>query len=174
MGIIPATFPKRLTSETTFSNCLLIVDVYSKIPKLYVLVIITTEEVMDKFDMFQDRFVKIDEFGWWYLERISEDAGTQFAPTEFQDEYQTIGVRLKLAASDRQEINKEVKVTWITLRKIAHSLMVHAQVLEAYIHFTFMYRADHIFPVLPIKDLINKDGDPTMPFKLSTGKKPSI
>ena len=33
---------------------------------------------------------------------------------------------------------------------------------------------DHIFPVLPIKDLINKDGDPTTPYKLATGKKPSV
>ena len=37
---------------------------------------ITTEEVMDKFDMFQSRFGKIDEFGRWDLERISEDTGT--------------------------------------------------------------------------------------------------
>ena len=37
---------------------------------------ITTEEVMDKLDMFQYRFGKIDEFGWCYLERISADAST--------------------------------------------------------------------------------------------------
>ena len=35
MGIIPATAPKHLTSETNFSNYLLAVDAYSKIPKLY-------------------------------------------------------------------------------------------------------------------------------------------
>ena len=52
------------TSKTTFSNHLLIVDAYSKIPKLYGKEIITTEEVMDKLDMFQARFGKIDEFGW--------------------------------------------------------------------------------------------------------------
>ena len=39
---------------------------------------ITTEEVMDKLDIFQCRFGKIDQFGWWGLERISADAGTQF------------------------------------------------------------------------------------------------
>ena len=33
---------------------------------------------------------------------------------------------------------------------------------------------DHIFTVLPIKDLINKDGEPTTPFKLATGTKPSV
>ena len=52
--------------------------------------------------------------------------------------------------------------------------MVHARVLEAYIHFAFMYTTDHIFLVLPIKDLINKDGDPTVPFKLATDTKPSV
>ena len=78
MDIIPSTAPKSLTSDTTFSNYLFIVDAYSKIPKLYGMEEITTEEVMDKLDMFQSRFGKIDQFGWWDLERISEDAGTQF------------------------------------------------------------------------------------------------
>ena len=32
----------------------------------------------------------------------------------------------------------------------------------------------NIFPVLPIKDLINNDGDPTTPHKLATGTKPSV
>ena len=54
----------------------LIVDAYSKTPKLYGMENITTAEVMDKLDMFQSRFRKIDQFGWWDLERISADAGT--------------------------------------------------------------------------------------------------
>ena len=39
---------------------------------------ITTEEVMDRLDMFQSNIGKIDEFGWRDLKRISADAGTQF------------------------------------------------------------------------------------------------
>ena len=35
MDIIPSTAPKSLTNDTTFSNYLLIVDAYFKIPKLY-------------------------------------------------------------------------------------------------------------------------------------------
>ena len=46
--------------------------------------------------------------------------------------------------------------------------------MEAYIHFTLIYTADHILPVLPIKDLINEYGKPTTPYKLATGVKPSI
>ena len=37
-----------------------------------------------------------------------------------------------------------------------------------------MYTADHIFQVLPIKDLTNEDGEPTTKFKLVTGIKLSI
>ena len=37
-----------------------------------------------------------------------------------------------------------------------------------------MYTTDHIFLVLPIKDMINEDGDPTTPFKFVTGTKTSV
>ena len=52
--------------------------------------------------------------------------------------------------------------------------MVHARFSEAYVHFSLMYTTYHIFSVLPIKDLINEDGDPTTPQKLATGTKPSV
>ena len=89
MDIIPSTAPKRFTSDTNFSNYLLIVDAYSKTLKLCGMEKITTEEVMDKLDMFQSRHGKIDKFGWWDLEIISADAGTQFPSTEFIQEGQT-------------------------------------------------------------------------------------
>ena len=98
----------------------------------------------------------------------------QFTSTEFKDECQTCGVRLKLAAPEHQEMNGQVEVAWRTLRTVAHALMVHARVPEVYVHFAVMHTTDHIFPVLPIKDLINEDGDPTTPHKLATGTKPSV
>ena len=52
--------------------------------------------------------------------------------------------------------------------------MVHARVPEVYVHFVLLYTTDHILPVLTIKDLINEDGDPTIPQKLATGTKPSM
>ena len=129
---------------------------------------------MDKLDIFQSRFRKIDQFGWWDLELISADAGTQFASTDFKEECQTRGVCLTLATPEHQEMNGQVEVTWITLRAVANSLMVDARVPEVYAHFELMYTKDHIFPVLPIKYLINEDGDLTTPHKLETGTKPSV
>ena len=60
------------------------------------------------------------------------------------------------------------------LRTVAHELMVHARVPEVYVHFELMYTTDHIFPVLLIKDLINRDDNPTTPHKLATRTKPSV
>ena len=71
-------------------------------------------------------------------------------------------------------MNRKAEVTWRTLRTVAHSLMVVARVPEVYIYFALMYTTDNIFSVIPIKDLINKDGDPTTPHKLATGTKPSV
>ena len=71
-------------------------------------------------------------------------------------------------------MNGKVEVIRRTLRTIAHSLMGHARVSELYIHFHFMYTTYHYFSIIPMKDLINKDGDPTTPFKLATVTKPSV
>ena len=96
---------------------------------------ITTAEVMDKLDMFQSRFRKIVQFGWWDLERISLDAGTQFTSTEFKEECQSRRVSLTLSAPEYQEMNRQVEVTWRTLHTVTHALMVHARVLEVYVNF---------------------------------------
>ena len=81
---------------------------------------------------------------------------------------------MTLAAPEHQDMNGKIEVTRRTLRTVAHSLMVHARVPEVYVHFALMHMTDHIFPVLPIKVLINKDGDPKTPHKLETGTKPSV
>ena len=67
MDITPSTAPKSLTSDTNISNYILIVDAYSKITKIYSMEKITTEEVMEKMDMFQSRFGKFTNLdgGTW-------------------------------------------------------------------------------------------------------------
>ena len=127
---------------------------------------------MGMLDIFQCKFRKINEFGWWDLERISADAGKKFTLMDFKKEWQTRGVHLTLADMKHQEMNGQVEVTWRTLRTSAHYLMVYARVLEAYINFAFMYTTDHISPLPRIKYLINEDDNPTTPFKLVTGTKP--
>ena len=51
--------------------------------------------------------------------------------------------------------------------------MVHTRFSEEYIYIVLMYTTHHIFPILLIKLLVNKDGEPTTQQKMSTGKKSS-
>ena len=57
---------------------------------------------MDKLNMFQSRSGKIDVFGWWDLEKISADAGSQFTSTWFKVECQTRRFHLTLEAPEHQ------------------------------------------------------------------------
>ena len=67
IDIIQAIFCKIL-ENTTFSNDLLTVRAYSKLPKLYGMENITTKEVMEYLYMFQAISKKVDEFAWLDLE----------------------------------------------------------------------------------------------------------
>ena len=40
---------------------------------------------MDRLDLFQARFGKVDKFALWYFEKIQTDAGTQFTFKGFQE-----------------------------------------------------------------------------------------
>ena len=62
--------------------------------------------------MFQAIFGKVDEYGWWDMEIIQIEAGTQFTSKDFQGGISVRGVRLALASPDHQEINGQVEVTW--------------------------------------------------------------
>ena len=129
---------------------------------------------MDNLDIFQTIFGKVDEFGWWYMEIIQTDAGTQFKYKEFHEGLSIHGVLLELVELYHQEMNVQVEVTLLTFRTITHSIIVHAQVSDKYIHFALMYKTGYIFPVILIKQLVNLDSEPTTPHKLATGMKPSV
>ena len=149
-------------------------NVHSNIAKIYGIKNITAEEFTDKLDMFQPIFWKVDESGWWDMERIQTDAGTHFTSKDFQEGLSVRGVRLELAAPDHQEMNGQVEVEWLTLQTILDSIMVHAWVSDEYIHFAWIYTTDHIFTVLPIKHLVNQYGELNTPQKLATGTKHSV
>ena len=63
MEIILDLSSKRLTKETKFTHNILIVDAYSKLPRIYGIEKITTEEVIDKLENIQSRFGKVYKFG---------------------------------------------------------------------------------------------------------------
>ena len=102
------------------------------------------------------------------------DTGTQLTKKEFQEGFSVCGLHFTLSSPDHQEINVQVEVMWWNLRTIAYSIMVHAHVSDKYIHFTLMYKTHHLYPVIPINNLVNQDGKTTTPHKMATGAKPSV
>ena len=53
---------------------------------------------MDKIDIFQAIFGKLDECRWWDMERIKTGAVTQYTSKEFQEVIYLSGVWIALAA----------------------------------------------------------------------------
>ena len=101
-GYHPSHISQKFNKRHYFYNYLLNLDAYSKIPKLYGMENITNKKVMYKLYMFQSRFVKLDEFGWFYMERIQTYAAVQFTSKEFQENLSVRGVRLLLVAPEHQ------------------------------------------------------------------------
>ena len=66
---------------------------------------------MEKIDMFLEIFGKVDEFGWWDMERIRTESDKHFTSKEFQEGLSVRGVRLELLAPDHQKINRKVELT---------------------------------------------------------------
>ena len=93
---------EKLNKRHYFSNHLLTVDAYYKLPRLYGMENITTEEVMRKLDMFKEIFGKVDEFGRWDMERVQTDSVTHFTSKEFQEGLSVHSERLVLASLDHQ------------------------------------------------------------------------
>ena len=66
---------------------------------------------MDKLDMFQARFVKVDKCGWLDTERIQTDADMQFNSKEFQEGLSVHGKQLASETTDHKKMNDQVEVT---------------------------------------------------------------
>ena len=66
---------------------------------------------MEKLDMFQEIFGKLDLFGWWDMEITQTDSDMQFTYKEFQKGLSIRGLQLVLASPDHQETNGQVEVT---------------------------------------------------------------
>ena len=75
---------------------------------------------MAKLYMFQEIFGEVDKFGWWDMEIIQTDAGTQFTSKDFQEGFHVGGVWLALVEQEYQELNGQVEMTRQTLGTIAH------------------------------------------------------
>ena len=115
MDIIPAPHKSSFDPNCGFSNYLLIVDTYSRIPRMCGLNELHSEAVMDKIEEFVARYGEVNKFGWWNIGRIQADAGPQFTSEEFLQKCVKRGIHLSLDAPEHQEQNEISEKTWHSL-----------------------------------------------------------
>ena len=174
MDIVPDISSKRLAQDTNFSNCLLIVDAYSKLPRLHGMWKLLLKEswtryACSKIDL--EKYMNLAD-GIWRTFKLT--LSNSLPPISFKKVFLYMEYDLHYRhRTIRQWISK---LKW----HVGHCKLPHNQlwcthrIFCEYINFALMYTTQNIFTVLPIKHLIKHDGEPTTLQKLETGTKPSV
>jgi hypothetical protein len=104
---------------------------------------------------------------------ICTDTGSAFISTKFIAKCTSLGVKVKAAAPEHQEMNDVCKAKWREVHNNANILLNNAKLGGAFSHHAHAY-AVHITNVCPVKNVIDQDGNPTTPCQYSFQRKPSI
>ena len=97
------------------------------------------------------------------LKYLRADAAPYFTSNEFIDWGNANAVKISLAAPHHQEMNSVVERQWQTISQIMRAILVHARLPNHFYHFVDKY-AKNIVNVLPSKNLLDHNGNPTTPY----------
>ena len=174
MDLISSPSKIGITPETSFPFYLLIVDGYSRMPKLAGLLHTTADDIIRAIQLIRTQLlqIKTPTTDISIPERIQADFGSIFTSKAFLDFCRKQNIKITLAAPKHLEMNSLLGRTWRSISHIKNTLIVHARVDETCTHFA-LKAATEIFSVIPIKT-IRKNGQLTTSHELFTGKKPKI
>ena len=106
------------------------------------------------------------------LEGVRSDADKAFTSKEFHEMCVERKLKLSFASPRHQEMNGLAERSWRSVRDLAFSMMVHAQVGDELYDFAHNH-AWKVFNCLPISGL-QKECKSTTPFELFFGQAPSL
>jgi transposase InsO family protein len=173
MDIIHPVSKLGLTDDSTYPFYLILVDAYSRYVCLYGMRDKTMGSVIEILTRYQADYGHSASYGYTNTERIRADAGSQFTSAEFKQHCWTAGIQLVLAAPKKQYQNHLAECTWQTISAMGHSLIVHARLPDTFMYHALTY-ACRIFNILPVKGLLDNDGNVCTPYELFMGEKPRI
>jgi transposase InsO family protein len=127
--------------------------------------------VIQALKKYQASNIVANVYGFSDLKRIRSDAGSQFTSEEFSNFCIEAGIRLNLAAPKKQYQNHLAERTWQTISGMARALLIHARLPDTFWYHAVVY-ATHIFNVLPVRGIKNKEDVPTTPYELFFNNKP--
>jgi hypothetical protein len=163
-----------LTISACYPFYLFIVDAYSKYAKLYGIPEKSTSAVVSTLQQYQAGHRPDGTYGYLDVNRIHVDAGSQFTSNSFAEFCIEHGIKLSLAAPNKQYQNHLAERTWQTITSTARSLLLHARLSDTFWYHTLTY-STYIFNALPVRGLRGMDTDvPATPHELFFGSKPKI
>ena len=170
MDILPPI--PGLSSSTSFKFLLWLVDRTSRYAFITGLPDCTTESVIDGINKFTapTSHPVLIEFD---IQKIKADAGSQFTSAAFQQACADSRIAVSLAAPKHQEQNHFAERSWQSVKILTDKIMVHARLPPIFKYHATLY-AIIIYNVTPIKNLVNKEGNPATPYEIFFNEKPRI
>jgi hypothetical protein len=107
------------------------------------------------------------------LQYLRADAAPYFTSNEFIEWGNTNNIKISIAAPHHQEMNSVVERQWQNMSQIMRAILVHARLSNHFYHFAGKYAKD-ILNVLPTKNLLDHNNNPTTPHFKAFRTKPKI
>jgi hypothetical protein len=107
------------------------------------------------------------------LQYLRADAAPYFTSNEFIEWGNTNNIKISIAAPHHQEMNSVVERQWQNMNQIMRMLLVHARLSNHFNHFAGKYAKD-ILNILPTRNLLDHEGNPTTPHFKAFRPKPKI
>jgi hypothetical protein len=171
VDVIPNPHKDTLTLATAFDGHLLTVCPFSHYTDWRGLEDLTSASIIKAIEAFHAHTA--NKGANITLQYLRADAASYFNSQEFIEWGNKNNIKISIAAPHHQEMNSIVERQWQTMSEIIRAILVHARLSNHFYHFAAKYAKD-IINVLPSKNLLDHNGNPTTPHFLAFRRKPKI
>ena len=169
---VPNPEPFGLSAETRFKYFLIFCDRYSRIFRTFGMQDKSSKECARAIEGI---LAKIPDSTYTPkdITYIRSDAGTEFRSAEFNDWCLENSIVFSSAAPKHQHQNGLVERHWKIVYDMANSLILNARLSPKFFAYALKY-AEKMHDVIPVRDLTDDAGRPTIPYIKAFGKKPYV
>jgi len=171
LDIIPNPHKETLTIGTAYDGHLLIVCPFSNYIDWRGLEYVNSASIIKALEAFHTHTVS--KGATVSLQYIRADAASYFTSKEFIEWGNTNNIKISIAAPHHQEMNSVVELQWQNMSQIMRAQLIHARLTNHFYHFAGNYAKD-ILNVLPAKNLLDHNGNPTTSTFKAFRTKPKI
>ena len=107
------------------------------------------------------------------ITHIRSDAGTEFRSADFNDWCLENSITFTSAAPKHQHQNGIVERHWGIVANMANSLILNARLSPKFFAYALKYE-EKMHDMIPIRDLTDEEGRPTIPYYKAFNKKPNV